>query len=302
MTLDDLRVLVAACELRNLSAVARRLSCTQPAVAQHIKRLEAELGQPLFERHPRGVVPTPAGRVLFAAAAESLVGLDAACRHLEEMRRGEAGPLRVITGGTTIRHFMADAIAAFRQNHPGSTLDLRTAYSTSACVEALRKDTADLAFVTLNPSLEGIDQRRAVAMPWKLIVPRKDELARAASITLRRLRRIRYIALPATSASRHQLEAHLAEDGVTLVETAIAGDWDTAILLVELGLGHAIVPAIHADHLADRGTLTSVGVTGLAPIVFGWAARRWSSLSPLALDFAASVNANIARWNVSREA
>jgi DNA-binding transcriptional LysR family regulator len=300
--LEDLRVLVAVCELGNLSAVARSLSCSQPAVAQHIKRLEAELGQPLFERHPRGVVSTPAGRVLYAAAAESLVGLDVACRQVDEMRRGEAGPLRVITGGTTIRHFMAEAIAVFRHKHPGSTLDVRTAYSTGACVEALRKDTADLAFVTLNPNLEGIEQRRAVAMPWKLVVPRDDQVARAATITPRRLRRIRYIALPATSASRHQLETHLADEGVTLVEAAIAGDWDTAILLVELGLGHAIVPAIHADHLADRRTLTSIAVLGLAPVVFGWAARRWSSLSPVALEFAAGVNRNIARWDIDEEA
>ena len=296
VTLDDLRVFVAVCEIGNLSAVARSLACSQPAVAQHVKRLETELGLALFERQPRGVSPTAAGLVLQQAAVEGLVGLDAARRQIEEIRRGQSGPLRVITGGTTIRHFMAEAIAAFPQHHPNASLDLRTAYSTRVCIEALLGGRADLAFVTLNPGLIGVEQRRAVAVPWRLVVPHGDPLGRRRRVGVGDLASLRYIALPASSASRQQMEAHLAELGVQLQPTTVAGDWDTAVLLVELGLGQAIVPAIHAHNLANGSKLVSVEITGVPPIVFGWAARRWTLLSPLALEFAATVSDNLAPW------
>src|SRR5690606_8510072 len=118
MTLDDLRVFVAVCRAGSLSAVARDLSCTQSAVSQHVKRLERETGVSLLERQPRGVVPTPAGRLLEAAASEGITGLDLALRRLRQMADGETGSVRVATGATTVRHFMSEAVVAFRQRHP----------------------------------------------------------------------------------------------------------------------------------------------------------------------------------------
>ena len=64
MTLEDLRILVAACEAGSMSTLARELHRTQSSVSQHIARLEAELGIRLFERHARGIQPTAAGKVL----------------------------------------------------------------------------------------------------------------------------------------------------------------------------------------------------------------------------------------------
>ena len=56
MTLEDLRVFVAVCRVGSLSEVARGLHCTQPAVSQHVTRLERELGVALLERRATGVV------------------------------------------------------------------------------------------------------------------------------------------------------------------------------------------------------------------------------------------------------
>ncbi|MFE4021590.1 LysR family transcriptional regulator, partial [Streptomyces sp. NPDC059101] len=99
MTLDDLRAFVAVCEAGSLSAVARDLGCTQSAVSQRVKRLEREAGIGLLERRPRGVAPTPAGRILHRAATDGLGGLDLALRRLADMRRGDGGTVRVTTGG-----------------------------------------------------------------------------------------------------------------------------------------------------------------------------------------------------------
>ncbi|MFB9707356.1 LysR family transcriptional regulator [Streptosporangium nondiastaticum] len=149
MTFDDLRVFVAVCQAGSLSAVARDLSCTQSAVSQHVKRLERTIGVRLLERRARGVVPTPEGLVLQAAAREGIVGLDLALRRLGELARGEAGSVRVTTGATTVRHFMSEAVVDFRARHPGANLEFRTETATRSCFDALAAGTVDLAWVTI---------------------------------------------------------------------------------------------------------------------------------------------------------
>ncbi|MGH9102043.1 MAG: LysR family transcriptional regulator [Acidimicrobiales bacterium] len=299
MTLDDLRVLVAVCEARSLSSAARELLCTQSAVSQHVRRLERETGVALVDRGPKGVTATFAGRVLQEAAMDALASLDGARRALEELRRGETGRLRVATGGTTVRHFMSGAVVRFRARHPRAGLDLQSASSTTRCIEAVRADRADLAFVTTGPAVRGIDQVPAVRIPWALLVPASDPLGRRRALAPAELGGIRYVALSEGSTSRRQLEEALADRGVRLVSTTSVDDWDTAGLLVELGFGEAIVPAIHASHLAGERPLRAVPITGLPPVTFGWAARRWSALGPLALELVDTVTEEMAALGYS---
>ncbi|MCP9971291.1 LysR family transcriptional regulator [Actinomadura madurae] len=233
---------VAVCASGNLSAVARDLSCSQSAVSQHVKRLERETGLVLLERRPRGVVPTRAGRILNEAAAEGIAGLDAALRRLDDLRRGVGGTVRIATGATTVRHFMAAGVAVFRARHPEAALQFETAGSSRRCLEAVRAHTADLAWVTIGPPLEGVEQRASCELPWVLAVHAADPLAGREAIALDDLSGIRYIELPAHSTSRVHLEMHLERHGVRPASTTSVADWDTALLLAELGLGHAILP------------------------------------------------------------
>ncbi|MEV3920292.1 LysR family transcriptional regulator [Actinomadura coerulea] len=292
MTLDDLRVFVAVCAAGNLSAVARDLSCSQSAVSQHVKRLERETGLVLLERRPRGVVPTRAGRVLHEAAREGIAGLDAALRLLGDLRRGVGGTVRVATGATTVRHFMAAGVAEFRARHPEAALQFETAGSSRRCLEAVRSHTADLAWVTIGPPLEGVEQRASCELPWVLAVHADDPLAARASVALGELAAIRYIELPAHSTSRVHLEMQLERHGVRLTSTTSVADWDTALLLAELDLGQAILPALPGWG-EGPGDVRLVPIPELPPLAAGWAARRWDALSPLAVEFAETVLAHL---------
>ncbi|MBO2459751.1 LysR family transcriptional regulator [Actinomadura violacea] len=294
MTLDDLRVFVAVCAAGNLSAVARDLSCSQSAVSQHVKRLERETGLVLLERRPRGVLPTRAGRILHQAATEGIAGLDAALRHLDDLRRGVGGTVRIATGATTVRHFMAAGVAAFRARHPEAALQFETAGSSRRCLEAVRAHTADLAWVTVGPPLEGVEQHASCELPWVLAVHTGDPLADRASIALDDLAAIRHIELPAHSTSRVHLEMHLERHGVRLTSTTSVADWDTALLLAELGLGHAILPALPGWG-GGRGEVRLIPIPELPPLTAGWAARRWDALSPLAVEFADTVLEHLRR-------
>ena len=289
MTLDDLRVFVAVCEAENLSAVARDLACSQSAVSQHVKRLERETGLVLLERRPRGVAPTGAGRILYQAAADGLGGLAAALRRLDDLRRGVGGTVRISTGATTVRHFMARGVAAYRERHPEVTLAFETASSSRRCLEAVQSRQADLAWVTIGTPLEGVEQRPSYTMPWVLAVRTDELLAHRETIALTDLDGLSHIELPEHSTSRVHLERQLERHGVRLSPTASVADWDTALLLAELGLGHAVLPALPGWGYGTGSVIRFVPIPELEPLVAGWAARRWDALSPLAVEFAETI-------------
>ncbi|MGK5632701.1 LysR family transcriptional regulator [Streptomyces sp. URMC 123] len=293
MTLDDLRVFVAVCDSGSLSAVARDLSRTQSAVSQHVKRLEREVGLRLLERRPRGVTPTAAGRILHAAAAEGIGGIDLALRRLGDLLAGAGGSVRVTTGATTVRHFMSHGVVAFRQRFPEVSLEFETESSSRGCYEALAADRADLAWVTLREPVRGIEQRPVLELPWMLAVRTDDPLAGRGCLDPADLRAIRPIGLPGNSSSRSHLEEQLASLGVRLTPTTGVADWDTAILLAELGLGHAVVPRLPDWDAARHPTIELVPVPALRPLSVGWAARRWDALNPVARDFADTVTRDL---------
>lgn len=290
MTLDDLRVFVAVCRTGSLSAVARDLSCTQPAVSQHIKRLERELGLSLLERHARGVVPTPAGQLLQNAAAGGLGDIDHALRRLRDLVHGEAGSVRITTGATTVRHFLSDAIVAFRHRHPQVSLEFQTAHSSRSCFDALIAGGLDLAWITLGAPVKSIEQRPVIELPWVLAVHRDDPLATKPSITTADLAGIQLIGIPESTTSRARLDAWFAECGIRPDSDTSVADWDTALLLAELGLGHAIVPDLPGWHGPGHPNLRLIPIPELPTLWTGWAVRRWDALSPLARAFADTVS------------
>jgi DNA-binding transcriptional LysR family regulator len=300
MTLDDLRVFAAACAAGSLSAVARDLGRSQPAVGQHIRRLERELGIVLLERGRRGVAPTAAGRILLAATTDALGALDAGRRELDRLRRGARGSLRVATGGPTLRHFMTGPLALFRRRYPAVTFDYVSGASTRQCLDALRADHADVAFVTLGDDDE-FEVRPAIRTPWVLVVAADHPLA-AAPPPLDGLADVHPIGMPAGTTSRAQLEAELAARGVRLRFSTTVDDWDTAVQLVELGVGESIVPALWVHDLAVRPGLRAHTLPGLRPLTFGWSARRWDALPPFAEAFVALVDDQLAHLDPAAQA
>jgi DNA-binding transcriptional LysR family regulator len=291
VTLDDLRVFVAVCRAGSLSSVARDLGCTQSAVSQHVKRLERETGTALLERLPRGVLPTQAGRILEAAAAEGISGLDIAVRRLRDLVDGHSGHVRVATGATTVRHFMSEAVVAFRHRHPGVNLEFRTVSSGRGTFDALADGTLDLAWITVGSPVRGIEQRTVAELPWVLAVAADDPLAGRTRLDAADLTGVRLIRLPPNSTSAVHLDAACAELGVRFTYDTSVADWDTALLLAELGVGRAVVPAVPGLPVPGTGALRLVPLPGLRPLPVGWAVRRWDALSPPARAFADTVAA-----------
>jgi DNA-binding transcriptional LysR family regulator len=185
-----------------------------------------------------------------------------------------------------VRHFMAEAIVAFRREHPDVTLQFRSAHSTGQCVELLHTGRVDLAWITLGQPLPGVQHRPVLHLPWVLAVHADDPLAGRGTIEPGDLARLRYIGYPENSASRQRLEENFVRLGAGPPAPVGVADWDTAILLVELGVGHAILPALPRLAVPTGSPLRTVPIPALNPLAVGWAARQWAALSPLATEFA----------------
>jgi DNA-binding transcriptional LysR family regulator len=285
MTFEDLRTFIAVCDAGSVSAAAQALNKSQPAVSQHIGRLEQELGIALLERRSRGVVTTAAGSCLYESAAQSLSELSRAREKIDALRSGRAGSLSVVTGGTTLKHFMKDAIVRFRAEHPKLSVCFHQGHSTAHCIDALRKQRIDLGFVTMQADLQGIEQKPALRMRHALLLQSQHPLARRRRIAVSDLRGLELIGLASQSSAYSSLAQRLATSGIIVNTTATVDDWDLAYVLVTLGLGSAIVPAFHAHEFVRQGAVIALPIDGLEPIEVGWAARRFASLSRPAISF-----------------
>jgi DNA-binding transcriptional LysR family regulator len=95
MDLRHLRYFVAIAEERSFTRAAERLWVSQPGLSTQIRRLEAELGVRLFERHTRGVELTSAGTLFAERARAALAAADLASAVGHELGEGRLGAVRV---------------------------------------------------------------------------------------------------------------------------------------------------------------------------------------------------------------
>jgi len=95
MELRHLRYFVAIAEERSFTRAAERLWVAQPGLSTQIRRLEAELGVQLFDRHTRGVDLTAAGELFLERARLTLAAADAAGATGRDLQAGASGTLRL---------------------------------------------------------------------------------------------------------------------------------------------------------------------------------------------------------------
>ncbi|HEV8655046.1 MAG TPA: LysR family transcriptional regulator, partial [Candidatus Limnocylindria bacterium] len=148
MELHQLRYFVAVAEQRHFTKAARELSVAQPSVSKQIRRLEDELGAPLFHRMRGNVALTPAGEALLPLARRVLTdvaGAESEVRDLTGMRRGRLSLGATPSLSTTL---VPPALARYHQSYPGIELVLHEAGSRDLVGE-LERGTLDVALVIL---------------------------------------------------------------------------------------------------------------------------------------------------------
>ena len=141
---DLMRSFLAVAETGSVTSAARRVGRTQSAVSMKIRRLEESLGQPLFQRLPRGVVLTARGTQLLPYARRVTALLDEAAVALREVPLG--GPVRIGIPDEYVETVLPRALAAFSDRHPAVEVTVRCDFSAPQ-IQALGADQIDLAVI-----------------------------------------------------------------------------------------------------------------------------------------------------------
>ncbi|SLN15310.1 HTH-type transcriptional regulator CynR [Roseovarius litorisediminis] len=139
---DLLRTFLAIADAGSVTDGAARIFRSQSAASLQIKRLEETLGQPVFDRHGRGVTLTEAGEQLIPVAREVTSRLDQTLRSLRA--DGMTGSLRIGVPDDHSHRFLAQIIAEFAQSHPSVELHV-TCDLSARFPQALANGALDLA-------------------------------------------------------------------------------------------------------------------------------------------------------------
>lgn len=147
---DDLRLFLSVMREGTMLAAARRMGVDHSTVARRMTRIERTLGARLFDRSPRGAMPTSAAFALLRHAERIESELLAAMNSVAGRDSDIEGIVRLATPEACAAHLVAPHVAALRARHPRLTLELASDGRTAS----LSKREADIA-VVLNPPPRG---------------------------------------------------------------------------------------------------------------------------------------------------
>jgi DNA-binding transcriptional LysR family regulator len=244
MELKRLKYFVAVAEELHFGRAAARLEMAQPPLSRQIAQLESDLQVQLFDRSRSQIRLTQAGEVLLGHVRDILTRLDSAYRETRLIGAGGAGRLRIAFVGSATHGPFPAMVKSFRTHYPDVELAL-SSMNNAELKTALIQREIDVAVA--RPSLNDDDFRTETfhTEPLILALPDNSPLAASETVTFDALRDqtfIIYPRRPRPSFADHILEV-CRSAGFTPADLIEAQDYQTAISLVSVGVGVALVPA-----------------------------------------------------------
>src|SRR6266700_2803099 len=245
MELRHLRYFVHVAEEQHYGRAAERLRIAQPALSRQIQDLEEELGFKLFDRLPRGVKLSSAGKLFLDDARRILQEVSEAGARAARVARGQSGTLRIgFTENASWRGVVPDSFRRFRQQQPDAELQLKPAASLEQ-LDAIRSGRLDGGFVNFMPESDPeLGQLLVARQHVELAAPKRHWLTRLKKLRLRDLTDAPFVWFPRRAnpefydrmmreCYRGGLKSpHIVQEGV---------NEPTILSLVSCGLGVAFV-------------------------------------------------------------
>jgi DNA-binding transcriptional LysR family regulator len=292
LTLQQLTYFLAAAEHGSFSAAAESLLLAQPSVSEQIRRLEAELGVPLFMRVGRGLELTEAGRLLRPHAERVLAEAQEASESVREVRELTGGTVAFGFFGGAHHYLLAQLVQDFRARHP--RVGVRAIGQNSAEVaDAVRDGQLEAGLVVLPVDDRGLDVRPSITD--ELLYVSANPRHVREPITIERLAQAPLILYDARWAAvdpaRRQLRERAQRAGVVL-EAQIEVEYVTAALdLTARGVGDTVTTRSVLD--ARGFHLHTVSLDPPLLETFAFITRRNARLSPATREFMAMAEARL---------
>lgn len=247
MRLKHIEVVNAVMLTGSVSAAARLLHVTQPAVTQALQHAQLQLGYELFTRQGNRLVPTREAQTLYPELQSLMSQLESVRRIAAALGSGESTRFRILIVPSLAVRALPDALRAFRRRYPATPISVRTLHSIEiARAMALQEGDVGIVYGKLpHPALhdELVATGRLVC-----VSPRGRHTSdRRATVSLQEILREPFVRID----ERDPLGAVLADQWARLGLVPRAGitvqTHHIAMVMAEQGFGPAIIDSFTAQ-------------------------------------------------------
>ncbi len=287
LTLQQLKLFESVYRNRSYTRASKELYLTQPAVSIQVKRLENQIGLPLFEVVGKKIFPTAAGQRVYDASADILGRVTELKQSIEELQGEVKGTLE-LSVVTTTKYFMPHLLGHFLQQYPDVEPKLRFT-NRAHVVERLMNNEDDFVVMGQLPLGATLESHPFLENILGVVAPPGHPLAKVKKVQLRDLVKERFIEREEGSGTRRVFDRLLKENGLQ-IEPYMELDSSEAIkqgVMASLGLAVISLHSLHLEQAA--GKLVVLNVTGF-PLKRRWYAvhlkgKRLSLVARTFLDY-----------------
>jgi DNA-binding transcriptional LysR family regulator len=261
MEISQLEVFLAVAREGGFSRAAEKLYRTQSAVSQAIRKLEAEIGEPLFDRSTRDGVMTDAGNVL-QEYAERLLNLRENAREaLGELRELQKGKL-VVGANEFTALYLLRVLAEFRRLHPAIRIVVQRSLG-SQIPDDIRRHNCEFGVLTYDPQDPELASVVVYSDELIFVVPPQHPLARESQISIRQLGAESFVAHIVSSPYREKVIQAFEKHKTPLHMGVELPTLQAIKRFVAMGNGVAFLPEISVEDEIARGELVRIPVQEL---------------------------------------
>jgi LysR family hydrogen peroxide-inducible transcriptional activator len=242
MTLTELRYVVAVAEERHFGRAAERCFVSQPSLSASIRKLEDELGVPLFERGNQEVLVTRVGEQVISQARRALEEAERVKLVATQGKNPLLGPLRLGVIHTIAPYLLPDLVAQLRGAAPQMPLDIEENL-TANLDQMLKAGQIDAAILALPFEASGIEVIPLYDEAFRVIVPAKHPWARRKSVAIDELDGENLLVLPIGHCFRDQVLQACREFARPAPAGKQGNSLETIRNMVASGMGISVLPA-----------------------------------------------------------
>lgn len=267
LTLQQLKLFESVFRNNSYTRAAEELHLTQPAVSIQIKRLENQIGLPLFEHVGKKIFPSMAGKAVYDASLDILNRVSNLNNSISELKGVVKGPLQMSVVSTA-KYFMPHLLGKFLKDYP--EVEPRLKFTNRArVVERLMHNRDDFVVMGQAPSDEKLESYPFLENILVPVAPPDHPLASKKKITLNKLVKERFLERESGSGTRLVFDKLLERNGFHIEPYMELGSSEAIKQGVMAGLGLAVL-SLHSLCLErDAGKLVILDADGF-PLK-----RRW---------------------------
>lgn len=258
MDINQLEVLVTVARERSFSRAAEVLDRTQPAISQAIRRLEADIGEQLFDRSSKDGTLTFAGQVLLDYAKQMLNLRQNARQAVAEVRGLRHGKVTISANEHTV-FFLLPVIADFRRLYPLIKVEVHRGVA-SRIPKQITSREVELGVISFTPDDASLRAVPVTTDELVLITSPQHRLAFKRGVSIKELAGETFIAHNAPSPYRQKVIESFARHKTALNIAVELPSLEAIKLLVERGVGVALVPRLSANTEIASGRLGALSV------------------------------------------